>query len=153
MSEIIVADVAAAPLAFARRLGADHIVDLSAGEEELKDLAAERPFDIAFEVSGTAAGLSSAILNVRRGGTVVQIGNLPGGLIPVPANAVMAREIDLKGSFRFGQEFEQAVRLIDEGKIDVLSIVTAQRPFSEAPEGFFLALDRSKSVKVVLTAL
>ncbi len=152
MAEIAVADVAAAPLAFARRLGADHIVDLSAGEEGLKDLAAERPFDVAFEVSGTTAGLSSAILNVRRGGTVVQIGNLPGGSIPVPANAVMAREINLKGSFRFGQEFEQAVRLIDKGKIDVLSIVTAQRPLSEALEGFLLALDRSQSVKVVLTA-
>jgi L-idonate 5-dehydrogenase len=152
MSEIAVVDVAAAPLAFARRLGADHIVDLSAGEEGLKDLAAERAFDIAFEVSGTAAGLSSAISSVRRGGTVVQIGNLPGGPLPVLANAVMAKEIDLRGSFRFGHEFERAVGLIDEGKIDVLSIVTAQRPLSGAPEAFRLALDRSQSVKVVLTA-
>jgi L-idonate 5-dehydrogenase len=152
MSEIVVVDVAAAPLAFARRLGADHIVDLSAGEEGLKDLARERVFDIAFEVSGTAAGLSSAISSVRRGGTVVQIGNLPGGPLPVLANAVMAKEIDLRGSFRFGHEFEQAVGLIDEGKIDVLSIVTAQRPLSGAPEAFRLALDRSQSVKVVLTA-
>ena len=115
-------------------------------------LAAERSFDVAFEVSGTAAGLASAILNVRRGGTVVQIGNLPGGLLPVPANAVMAREIDLKGSFRFGREFEKAVALIDSSKIDVLSIVTAERPLSEAPEAFRLAMDRSQSVKVVLTA-
>ncbi|KAB0269259.1 L-idonate 5-dehydrogenase [Microvirga brassicacearum] len=152
MSEIAVADVAAAPLAFAQRLGADHVVDISGGGDTLENLAAMRPFDVAFEVSGTAPGLSSAILNVRRGGTVVQIGNLPGGLTSVPANAVMAREIDLKGSFRFGQEFEQAVALIDEGQIDVLSIVTAKRPLSKAPEGFRLALDRSQSVKVVLTA-
>jgi L-idonate 5-dehydrogenase len=152
MSEIAVVDVAAAPLAFAERLGADHVVDISQGEEALKDLAAQRPFDVAFEVSGTAAGLSSAILNVRRGGTVVQIGNLPGGAIPVPANAVMTREIDLKGSFRFGREFEQAVRLIEEKKVDVLSLVTAERPLAVAPEAFRLALDRSQSVKVVLTA-
>ena len=59
--------------------------------------------------------LASAIWHVRRGGTVVQIGNLPGGTIPVPANAVMASEIDLKGSFRFGREFEEAVRLIVDG--------------------------------------
>ena len=57
---------------------------------------------MAFEVSGTAAGLASAIGSVRRGGIVVQIGNLPGGQISVPANAVMAKEIDLRGSFRFG---------------------------------------------------
>jgi L-idonate 5-dehydrogenase len=152
MSEIAVVDVAAAPLAFAQRLGADHTIDISGGEEGLKALAGETPFEVAFEVSGTAAGLTSAVQNVQRGGTVVQIGNLPGGLIPVPANAVMAREIDLKGSFRFGKEFEQAVRLIEDGRIDVLSIVTAERPLSEAPEGFLLASDRSRSVKVVLTA-
>ena len=67
MSEIAVVDVAAAPLAFAQRLGADHVVDISGGGEALENLAAMRPFDVAFEVSGTAAGLSSAILNVRRG--------------------------------------------------------------------------------------
>jgi L-idonate 5-dehydrogenase len=152
MSEIAVVDVATAPLDFAQRLGADHVIDVSGGDEALKELAAERSFDVAFEVSGTAAGLSSAILNVRRGGTVVQIGNLPGGLLPIPANAVMAREIDLKGSFRFGREFEDAVRLIVEKRVDVLSLVTAERPLAAAPEGFRLALDRSRSVKVVLTA-
>ena len=152
MSEVAVVDIAAAPLAFASRLGADHVVDVSGGDDALKALAAERSFDIAFEVSGTAAGLASAILNVRRGGTVVQIGNLPGGQIPVPANAVMAREIDLRGSFRFGEEFDEAVRLIVEKKVDVLSLVTGECPLATAPDGFRLALDRSQSVKVVLTA-
>jgi L-idonate 5-dehydrogenase len=152
VSEVAVVDVAAAPLAFAQRLGADHTVDLSGGEDALKELAAEKSFDLAFEVSGTASGLASAISYVRRGGTVVQVGNLPGGQIPIPANAVMAKEIDLKGSFRFGEEFEQAVRLIDNKKIDVLSIVTAEYPLSKATEGFRVALDRSQSVKVMLIA-
>ena len=89
---------------------------------------------------------------MRRGGTVVQVGNLPGGLIPVPANAVMAKEIDLKGTFRFGAEFNQAVDLIVGGDIDVLKLVTAERPLSSAGDAFRLAADRSRSVKVVLTA-
>jgi L-idonate 5-dehydrogenase len=152
VSEVAVVDIAAAPLAFAQRLGADHTVDLSGGEDALKELAAEKSFDLAFEVSGTASGLASAISYVRRGGTVVQVGNLPGGQIPIPANAVMAKEIDLKGSFRFGEEFEQAVRLIDNKKIDVLSIVTSECPLSKATEGFRVALDRSQSVKVMLIA-
>ncbi|MBM6596455.1 L-idonate 5-dehydrogenase [Microvirga pudoricolor] len=152
LSEIAVVDVAAAPLAFAQRLGADHIVDVAQGDETLKDLADDRCFDVAFEVSGTVAGLSSAIRNVRRGGTIVQIGNLPAGPLPIPANAIMSRELDLKGSFRFGDEFARAVHLIDEGRVDVLSIVTAKRPLSLAEEGFRLALDRSQSVKVLLTA-
>ena len=110
------------------------------------------PFDVAFEVSGTAAGLASRDRAVRRGGAVVQVGNLPGGQIPVPANAVMAKEIDLRGSFRFGNEFFTAVELIADGSVDVLALVTAQRPLSVAPDAVRLALDRSQSVKVVLTA-
>jgi L-idonate 5-dehydrogenase len=149
IAEVTVVDIAAAPLAFASRLGANHVVDLSKGEEALK---AVTPFDVAFEVSGTAAGLASAVGAVRRGGIVVQIGNLPGGQIPTPANAVMAKEIDLRGSFRFGPEFMTAVELISNGSIDVLALVTAERPLSVAPDAVRLALDRSQSVKVVLTA-
>jgi L-idonate 5-dehydrogenase len=152
IAETTVVDIAAAPLAFATRLGANHVVDISGGEEALKTQAAAQPFDVAFEVSGTAAGLASAIGVVRRGGVVVQVGNLPGGQIPVPANAVMAKEIDLRGSFRFGMEFFTAVELIADGSVDVLSLVTAQRPLSVAPDAVRLALDRSQSVKVVLTA-
>jgi L-idonate 5-dehydrogenase len=151
-SAIAVADIAAAPLAFAARLGADRTIDLSGGDEELKAFAAGNPLDLAFEISGTAAGLAAAIASVRRGGTVVQVGNLPGGQIPTPANAVMAKELDLKGTFRFGAEFNEAVDLIVRGEIDVLSLVTAERGLSSAPYAFRLALDRSQSVKVVLTA-
>jgi L-idonate 5-dehydrogenase len=151
-SEVAVVDVAPAPLAFAERLGADSVVDISGGDDRLKALAAERGYEVAFEVSGTAAGLASAIGAVRRGGTVVQIGNLPGGAMPVPANAVMAKELDLKGTFRFGREYEEAVSLIVSGKVDVMKLVTAERPLSDAPAAFLLALDRSQSVKVVLTA-
>ena len=103
-------------------------------------------------MSGTAAGLTSAIAGVRRGGTIVQVGNLPGGPAPVPANAIMAKEIDLKGSFRFGHEFGEAVNLIARGEVDVLALVTAERPLPSAPDAFRLALDRSQSVKVMLTA-
>jgi L-idonate 5-dehydrogenase len=152
IAETAVVDIAPAPLAFATRFGADHVVDVSGGDEPLAGLAAERPFDVAFEVSGTPAGLASAIGHVRRGGVVVQVGNLPGGSIPTPSNAIMAKELDLRGTFRFGMEFAEAVRLICDGEVDVLALVTARRPLSAAPDAMRLALDRSQSVKVVLTA-
>jgi L-idonate 5-dehydrogenase len=151
-SEVTMIDIAPAPLAFAQALGADRVVDVGAGDAPLRDLAAARPIDVAFEISGTAAGLASAIRSVRRGGTIVQVGNLPGGDMPVPANAVMAKELDLKWTFRFGEEFSRAVDLIVSGTTDVERLVTARRPLSDAPDAFRLALDRSRSVKVVLTA-
>jgi threonine dehydrogenase-like Zn-dependent dehydrogenase len=43
----------------------------------------------------------------------------------------MAKEIDFRGSFRFDKEFEQAVDLIVQGKLDVQQLITARRPLAE----------------------
>ncbi|MFE0017112.1 L-idonate 5-dehydrogenase [Mesorhizobium sp. NPDC059054] len=144
-------DIATQPLAFAKTLGADRVVDIGADEARLGEASAADPIDVALEVSGTAAGLASAIRTVRRGGTVVLVGNLPGGEIAVPANAIMAKELDVRGTFRFGQEFRQAVELIISGAVDVQRLITATRPLAEAPDAFRLALDRGRSIKVILT--
>jgi L-idonate 5-dehydrogenase len=142
-------DIAAAPLAFAERLGADRVVDLSADPEALAKGPAP---DVVVEASGSPKALANAITSVRRGGTVVLLGSLPGGDISAPLNPVMAKELDLVGSFRFGHEFEEAVGLISAGKIDVMALVTATRPLADVDAAFKLAFDRSQSVKVVLTA-
>lgn len=148
-AEITMVDVAAAPLAFAERLGADRVLDLADDPEALRTAPAP---DVVIECSGAPQALASAIPWVRRGGTIVLIGSLPAGPTAAPLNPVMAKEIDLLGSFRFDREFAEAVGLIADGAIDVMSIVTARRPLSEVNGAFALALDRSQSVKVVLTA-
>ena len=148
---ITVVDIASAPLATALKLGADQALNVSGGDEELKAESEARRFDVGFEVTGSPAGLASAIASVRRGGVLVQIGNLPGGQISVAANAIMAKELDLRGTFRFGREFDEAVKLITSGEIDVLGLVTAELPLSSAEAAFKLALDRSQSIKVVLS--
>jgi L-idonate 5-dehydrogenase len=147
---ITVVDIAPAPLEFARRLGADRVVNVSGGSEELVAASATGSFDVGFEVTGSPAGLASAIASVRRGGMLVQVGNLPGGQIAAPVNAIMAKELDFRGTFRFGREFEEAVALIAGGAIDVRRLITAELPLSSSVEAFRLALDRSRSVKVVL---
>lgn len=148
---VTMVDIAAAPLALARQLGADHVLNVSGGDEELKAEAEARRWDVGFEVTGSPAGLASAIASVRRGGVLVQVGNLPGGQIPTPANAVMAKELDFRGTFRFGREFDDAVQLITSGEIDVLRLVTGEYPLASAILAFRQALDRSQSVKVMLT--
>ena len=145
---ISVVDIAPAPLSHATRLGAARVVDASA-PDALSALADDPP-EIMFEASGSPAALASALSTVRRGGTVVQVGNLPGGPLPIPANLIMSRELDVKGSFRFGDEFGQAVQLIADGVIDVGALITAELPLAEACEAFALAGDRTRSIKVML---
>lgn len=151
-ASVSVFDIAAGPLAFAAELGADRTIDLSIGTEELWAIQADGGLDVVFEATGAAAGLSAALASVRRGGTLVQVGNLPGGDLPVTFNTVMARELSVRGAFRFGKEYYQAVELIATGRVDVLRLVTARLGLEQAPDALRLALDRSRSVKVLLTA-
>ncbi|WP_062228949.1 L-idonate 5-dehydrogenase [Aureimonas frigidaquae] len=148
-ARVALADIAAGPLAFAAQVGCDPVIDVS--KEDLST-ALGTPPDVVFEATGSPAGLNAAIRAVRRGGTVVQIGNLAAGELPILANSIMSKEIDLKGSFRFGNIFHEAVGLIADGTIDVTRLITARRPLEEVVPAFRLALDRSQSVKVILTA-
>ncbi|WP_119388695.1 L-idonate 5-dehydrogenase [Taklimakanibacter lacteus] len=150
--DLTMIDIAGQPLAFARKLGANATFDISEGNDKLVAAAQEQPFDVVFEVTGAPSALAMAIRTVCRGGVLVQIGNLPGGEIPVPANAIMAKEIDFRGSFRFDKEFARAVDLIVQGGIDVQQLITARRPLADTPAAMRLALDRSQSIKVVLEA-
>jgi L-idonate 5-dehydrogenase len=143
-----VVDVAPAPLRHATRLGADRVVDAS--DPAALGVLRDDPPEIVFEASGSPAALASSLEVVRRGGTVVQIGNLAGGPLPIPANLIMSKELDVKGSFRFADEFARAVQLIAEGAIDVSSLITAELPLAEAREAFDLAGDRTRSIKVML---
>ncbi len=143
---VTVVDIAAQPLKVAAGLGFETIAMTGAPAPEL----AER-FDTIFEASGAAPALANALTLVRRGGTLVQIGNYAVPVLNVPSNIVMAKEIAWRGSFRFGDEFAEAVRLIVEGALEVAPLISARIELAEVGAAFALALDRSRSVKVIIT--
>lgn len=145
-------DLADRPLALAASLGAKQTFNTNAGADTLIAAAAGAPFDTVFEVTGAPAALSLAIRTVRRGGTVVQVGNLPGGDVALPASMILTKELDYRGTMRFNDEFDKAVALIVSGAVDVQKIITGSRPIDDAVDAFHLALDRSRSIKVVLEA-
>jgi L-idonate 5-dehydrogenase len=72
------------------------------------------------------------------------------GEVALPLNVITAKEFDLRGTFRFHQEFDAAAALIGSGRIDLSPLLTATRPISEAKEAFLLASDRARSMKVQL---
>lgn len=148
-AEIVVTDVADAPLAIARKLGARRAVN-SASEPAALDpyRAGKGVFDVLFEASGNQSALRSALDLMRPGGIIVQLGL--GGEMNLPVNTIVTKELQLRGTFRFDPEFELALRLMGEGLIDVKPLITASLPFDAAVDAFELASDRSKSMKVQL---
>jgi L-idonate 5-dehydrogenase len=148
--EVVVTDLIDAPLAVVRRLGADAALNLRAHPDALAPYAeAKGAFDAVFECSGSAAALAGAIPVARPGAVIVQVG-LGGAETPVPLNAVVAKEITLRGSFRFHEEFALAVDVLARGAIDVAPLLTATMPLAEAPAAFALASDRARAMKVQL---
>ena len=149
-SEIVVTDVADAPLTVAKKLGATHAINVATNAAALDPWRTGKGvFDTLFEASGNQAALRAALDVLRPGATLVQLGL--GGEITLPINSIVAKELQLRGTFRFDPEFELAVRLMGDGLIDVKPLIMATMPFESAVAAFELATDRSQSMKVQLT--
>jgi L-idonate 5-dehydrogenase len=145
---IACSDVLERPLETARTVGADEIIRADRSPEAL----ATRRFDVALEASGSPIAFRNCLAAVKRGGTVVQVGTQPSEPTPLLLNDIMANEIDLRGVFRWGREFEWAVQYLATGRLNVRPLLTGQFPLKDAPAAFQAASDKAKSVKVQLVA-
>lgn len=145
--QVLATDLETLALDRAKAMGADAVHKAGSGP-----LRHSGEYDVVLEASGSPRGVAAAIEAVRRGGIFMQVGNLPGDPFPVPFNAIMSKELDVRGSFRFADVYRQAVSLIVDGTIDVKPTITAKMPLDRAVEAFELASDRTRSAKVMLTA-
>ncbi|MGJ4930021.1 L-idonate 5-dehydrogenase [Bradyrhizobium sp. HKCCYLS2038] len=149
-AEIVATDVAEAPLAVARTLGASQALNVAAEPTALDPWRAGKgTFDVLFEASGNQAALRGALDVMRPGGVIVQLGL--GGEMTLPINTLVTKELQLRGTFRFDREFALALRLMGEGLLDVKPLISATLSFEQAVDAFELASDRSRSMKVHLT--
>ena len=87
---------------------------------------------------------------VKRGGVVVQVGTLPHEPLPFVVNDVMAKEVDLRGAFRWGIEFDWAVQYLSTRRVDVRPLLSGQYPLQDAVAAFVAAADKTKTTKVQL---
>jgi L-idonate 5-dehydrogenase len=145
--QVVMTDLAPKPLALARSLGADAAHDLRAEPEALAPYGADKgTFDVVFECAGSGVALAGAIAAARPGATIVQVGL--GGDATVPLNALVAKEISLRGTFRFHEEFALAVDILARGAIDPMPLLTEVLPMDQAVAAFDLAADRTRAMKV-----
>jgi L-idonate 5-dehydrogenase len=147
-TSVTVSDVLDRPLATAREVGAARTIRA----DREADALASPQFDVAFEASGSFAALKACVAAVKRGGTVVQVGTLPHEPLPFVVNEIMVKELDFKGAFRWGVEFDWAVEYIASGRVDVRPLLSRQFPLTEAVKAFELARDKTQSTKVQLVA-
>jgi L-idonate 5-dehydrogenase len=145
-AEIVVTDLVDSALGYATRVGADRVINMSSDAAALTAYQAGKgTFDVLFECSGAPIALAGGIAAMRPRGIVMQLGL--GGDMNIPMQALTAKELDLRGSFRFHEEFATAVKLMQNGMIDVKPLISHTVGIEEAGEGFALANDRTRAMK------
>jgi L-idonate 5-dehydrogenase len=145
-AKVIAADLSDAALDIAARMGADACVNPASGGVLPSDV------DVAIEASGAPRALGSVISAVRRGGVMVQVGNLPAGEVSAALGNIVTREIDYRGSYRFVEEISEALELMAAG-VDLSPLMTHEVTLAEALDGFALAADRSSGSSKVMIFL
>lgn len=146
---IVVTDIGAFPLRSALKVGADQVINVAEQPEALAAFASGKgQFDVLFEASGNERALRGAFDVLRPRGVIVQVGL--GGEVTLPINTIVAKEFDLRGAFRFHEEFAVAVELLNKGLVDVKPLISATVPYRDAGRAFALAADRSQAMKVLL---
>lgn len=146
-AEIVATDLSANALEYARKVGADRVVDMGREPEAMAAFGADKgAFDVLFECSGAAAALAAGVGAMRPRGIIVQLGF--GGDMAVPMQQLTAKELELRGSFRFHEEFGTAVALMQAGLIDVKPLISHTMPLDDAVAAFELATRREQAMKV-----
>ncbi len=148
-AEIVATDLSDAPGAVVQKLGADRFINVTKDTAWTTTYAHDKgAFDVMLEATGSDKALSQALEVVRPRGIVVQVGI--GGIGSLPLNVIVAKEIDLRGTFRFHEEFALAVTLLSKRLVDVRPLISATFPLAEARAAFDLASDRTRAMKVQL---
>jgi L-idonate 5-dehydrogenase len=146
-ARIVAVDVAEPALVCARAMGADETINLSTTPDGLAPYAANKGvFDVMFEASGNDKALRSGLDVVTPRGVIVSIGL--GGDATLPLNQLVAKELELRGTFRFHEEFAVAVRFLNEGLIDGRPVISHVIDFDQATHAFELACDKTQAMKV-----
>jgi S-(hydroxymethyl)glutathione dehydrogenase/alcohol dehydrogenase len=139
-ARIIAIDPVAMKRDSALKLGATDVVDPTDVDPiaAVRAMSGGRGADYAFEVIGTAGTIRQAIDTARPGGTAVMVG-VPklSSDIPIPAMSILEEKTILGcvyGSARVRRDFPRLISLVEQGKLDVGSMVSRTMHLHEVNE-------------------
>ena len=129
---VIAVDMLQEKLDMAKNAGAGVILNAQTDDVpgEIRKLTNGRGADFAFEAVGITPTIKSAIESLRKGATLILVGNLSPS-VELPLQKVVTQEITVRGSCAINGEYPAVLDLISKGKINVDSMISAVAPLSE----------------------
>lgn len=148
-AEIVASDMSARCRELALQMGACAAFDPTQEEQFSRYQENKGYFHVVFEASGAESAIASTPLFTRPNGRCVQLGM---GKSPInyPVAAMLSKEINWVGSFRFIDEFATSVKWLEEGRIDPRPLISSEFPLSEAEQALKIAADKNVSAKVLV---
>jgi L-iditol 2-dehydrogenase len=151
-ARVFVSDIDPTRLRLAETLGATatFVSGSNLGEHLLRETNGTG-VDLAMEAVGIDATVSAAISAVRKGSTVVLVGNVSPE-VKLPLQAVVTRQIRLQGSCASAGEYPEAIRLVSSGAIRVQPLITAIAKLEDGPRWFDRLYAREPNLMKVILA-
>jgi L-idonate 5-dehydrogenase len=148
-AEVVVTDMIENVLKIAQKIGADQTINVLGDPDWTSQFSAHKGhFDVMFEASGNQSALCSGLEVLRPRATLVQLGL--GGDVTIPQNTIVAKEIEIRGAFRFHEEFAEAVEMVNAKTLNLAPLLTKRFPMADAVAAFELAADRNHAMKIQL---
>jgi L-iditol 2-dehydrogenase len=118
-------------------------------KQEVWQATGERGVDVAFEVAGENQAVETAIAAVKPGGRVILVGIPTQDWTAFTASTARRKGLTIKLSRRMKFTYPRAIQLVEDGLIDVGSLVTHRYPLTEYEQAFRVAGQR-EGIKVFI---
>ena len=152
-AKVMATEISDGRLELAKSLGADVVVNTMKNDykQAVLDTFGPDKYDVAYECAGSDITMDQAIQNARKGSTIILV-----AVFGKKANIDLAKlndsELDLNTSMMYRHEdFVDAIRFVQEGKIQLKPLRTAHFAFKDWPKAYeFIDNNRETTMKVIV---
>lgn len=156
-SKVLITDISQYRLDVAKKLGADYTLLTSISDKEevvikkvISALGCEP--SVSMDASGAELCVRVAIQATKPGGVAVLIGMGTSEMTLPLANALI-REVDIRGIFRYANDYGTALRMIADGKVNVRPLITHHFAIEETVKAFEVAKSGAGNpIKIIIHA-
>jgi threonine dehydrogenase-like Zn-dependent dehydrogenase len=130
----ILIDLVQERLDFAKELGVEYVINSGKEDAEarVREITGGDMAQQVMECSGANAAILSTLKLVSNAGRITLTG-WPKNETPMPTDVITKKEVDIRGARTSAGEFEEAIDLIYNKKVDVQKILTRTVSMEEAP--------------------
>ena len=150
---VIVSELSAARKAKALSTGvADHVLDPSQEDVAARvlEITGGLGADVGFECSSVNTVLDQLLVVVKPGGVVVNV-SIWAERASIDMQAIVLKEIDLRGTIAYCNDHPATIKLVQEGKVHLAPFITAKIPLERlVADGFETLIHHNETAVKIL---